>query len=102
MAILQGEVWWAEAKEKRRPVLIVTRSEAIPVLNRILVAPLTKTIRLIPTEVHLGPEQGLPVASVAAFDNLQLIGKGYLTERLGILTDPGQHICRALSAMADC
>jgi mRNA interferase MazF len=102
MAILQGEVWWAEAEDKRRPVLIVTRSEAIPVLNRILIAPLTKTIRLIPTEVQLGPDQGLPVASVASFDNLQLIGKGYLTERLGMLTDSGQHICRALSAMADC
>ena len=102
MTIFQGEVWWAEAEDKRRPVLIVTRSEAIPVLNRILVAPLTKTIRSIPTEVLLGPEQGLPGASVASFDNLQLIGKGYLTERVGALATPGQDICRALSAMADC
>ena len=102
VTIFQGEVWWAEAEDKRRPVLIVTRSEAIPVLNRILIAPLTKTIRSIPTEVLLGPEQGLSVASVASFDNLQLIGKGYLTERVGALAAPGQHICRALSAMADC
>lgn len=102
MTILQGEVWWAEAEDKRRPVLIVTRSEAIPVLNRILVAPLTKTIRGIPTEVLLGPEQGLPVASVASFDNLQLIGKSYLSVRVGALTGSSRHICGALSAMADC
>lgn len=34
----QGEVWWAEAEDKRRPVLIVTRTEAVPVLTWLLVA----------------------------------------------------------------
>lgn len=35
----QGELWWAEAEDKRRPVLVVTSSEAIPVLAWIIVAP---------------------------------------------------------------
>jgi mRNA interferase MazF len=61
----QAEVWWAEVETMRRPVLVVTRSEAIPVLNSIVVAPVTRTVRGIPTEVVLGPEDGLPVACAA-------------------------------------
>lgn len=34
----QGDIWWAEAEDKRRPVLIVSRSEAVPVLTWIVVA----------------------------------------------------------------
>ena len=41
----QGELWWAEAEDKRRPVLVVSRSEAIPVLTWIIVAPVTRTVR---------------------------------------------------------
>jgi mRNA interferase MazF len=50
---LQGEVWWAQADDKRRPVLVVTRSDAIPVLTRLIVAPVTRTVRGIPTEIAL-------------------------------------------------
>jgi mRNA interferase MazF len=98
----QGDVWWAEAEDKRRPVLVVTRSEAIPVLTWIVVAPVTRTVRDIPTEVPVGPEQGLPVESVASFDNLQPIRRSFLTQRAGALADPRREICRALSALADC
>ncbi|MGH9127174.1 MAG: type II toxin-antitoxin system PemK/MazF family toxin, partial [Acidimicrobiales bacterium] len=42
---LQGDIWWAEAEDKRRPVLVVTRSEAVPVLSAIVVAPVTRTVR---------------------------------------------------------
>jgi hypothetical protein len=66
-------VWWAEAQDKRRPVLVVTRDEAIPVLTWILIAPVTRTVRAIPTEVLLGPDEGLAVDCAAAFDNLQPI-----------------------------
>lgn len=50
----QGDVWWAEAPELgRRTMLVVTRDAALPVLNRVLVAPVTRTVRRIPTEVAL-------------------------------------------------
>ena len=75
----QGEVWWAEAENKRRPVLVVTRSDAVPVLTWIIVAPVTRTVRQIPTEVSLGARHGLPDACVAAFDNLQPIRRSFLT-----------------------
>ena len=74
----QGEVWWAEAEDKRRPVLVVTRSDAIPVLRWVVVAPITRTVRDIRTEVRLGAEDGLREDSVASFDNLQPIRRSFL------------------------
>jgi mRNA interferase MazF len=99
----QGEVWWAEAEDKRRPVLIVTRDEAIPVLIWVVVAPVTRTVRDIATEVALGPGEGLPVECAASFDNLQPIRRSFLTHRVGRLDDTRRsELCRALAALADC
>lgn len=99
----QGEVWWAEAQDKRRPMLIVTRSDAVPVLSWIIVAPVTRTIRDIPTEVLLGTSHGLPDECVASFDNLQPIRRSFLTQRVGELQiEELDEICRALGALADC
>jgi len=99
----QGEVWWAEAEDKRRPVLIVTRSEAIPVLTSIVVAPVTRTVRGIATEIPLDSRDGLPSACVASFDNVQRAHRSLLTTRVGS-TPPGRRgeICGALAALADC
>lgn len=103
MTPMQGEIWWAEAQDKRRPVLIVTRSDTVPVLTWIIVAPVTRTIRRIPTEVSLGPDQGLPEECVASFDNLQPIRRSFLTQRVGELRiDDLGEICRALRSLADC
>jgi mRNA interferase MazF len=84
-------------------VLVVTRSEAIPVLTWLVVAPVTRTVRGIPTEVALGPEEGLPEPCAAAFDNLQPIRRSFLVHRAGRLGDARRtELCRALSALADC
>jgi mRNA interferase MazF len=99
----QGEVWWAEAEDKRRPVLVCTRSEAIPVLNAIVVAPVTRTVRGIPSEVPLGREEGLDVACSASFDSMQTIPRGSLTRRIGALDAVRRfEMCAALRAMSDC
>jgi mRNA interferase MazF len=96
-------VWWAEADDKRRPVLVVTRSEAIAVLHRIVVAPITRTVRGIPTEIALGPDDGLPTACAASFDDLQPISRQLLTARLAALGPERRgEICAALDALADC
>ena len=56
----RGEVWWGESPDhKGRPYLVVTRDEAIPVLRTVLV-PVIRTVRDIPSEVALGPCQGVP------------------------------------------
>ena len=99
----QGEIWWAEAEDKRRPVLVVTRTEAVSILTWIVVAPVTRSVRRIPTEVALGPGQGLASACAASFDNLQPIRRSLLTERVGRLgQEESDEICRALRALADC
>jgi mRNA interferase MazF len=102
--VAQGEIWLLETpNQKRRPVLIVTRDEAIPVLNNVVVAPVTSTVRHIPTCIPLGREQGLDHQSVASFDNLTAVPKSLLTIRLGSLgRDRRYSICSALEALADC
>jgi mRNA interferase MazF len=99
----QGEIWWADTEDKRRPVMVVTRSEAVRVLSSLVVAPVTSTVRGIPTEVRLGPEEGLVGECVASFDNLRPLRRSLLTERVGRLPPERRHeLCRALAAMADC
>jgi len=88
---------------KRRPVLVVSRNEAIAVLSNVVVAPVTSTIRNIPTCIPVGPDEGVDHESVATFDNLAAVPKAVLTVRLGRLGPDGHHrICDALDAMADC
>ncbi len=98
----QGDVWWAETEDKRRPVLVITRSHAISVLKRVVVAPISRTVRGIPTEIGLGPSEGLSNDCAASFDNLQPILRSALTERTGTLGPRYQEICEALRALADC
>ncbi len=102
--VAQAELWMMETpNRKRRPVLIVSRDEAIPLLNNVVVAPVTSTIRPIPTCIPVGAEQGIDHDSVATFDNLAAVPKSVLTRRLGRLGVEGRRqICRALEAMANC
>lgn len=77
----QGDVYWYtfRAPDKRRPVLILTRNSAIPFLTGLTVAPPTTTIRGIPTEVILTPdEDGVPAGCAVSADNLQTIRKAGL------------------------
>ena len=73
----RGEVRWYAFREpdKRRPVLILTRDSAISYLNALTVAPITTTIRNIPSEVYLTPEDGLLTECVANLDNIQTVPK---------------------------
>ena len=98
----QGDVWWAGTEDKRRPVLIVSRDVAAAHLNRVIVAPVTRTIRSIPTEIALGADEGLDVDCAASFDNLGPQPVAMLTRRIGRLDDARVRICDALAALADC
>ncbi|HEX7956260.1 MAG TPA: type II toxin-antitoxin system PemK/MazF family toxin [Pyrinomonadaceae bacterium] len=77
----QGDVYWYtfRAPDKRRPVLILTRNSVIPFLTAVTVAPLTTTIRGIPSEVLLTSDaDGDPADCVVSADNLQTIRKAGL------------------------
>jgi len=98
------EVWWGELPDRSpRPYLVLTRSQAIPVLRRVVVAPVTTTVRDIPTEVPLGVDEGLPVESVASLDNIETLPKAGLTRRIGTLAAAREHeVCAALRNAVDC
>lgn len=100
----RGDVWWAEIEDVgRRPFLVMTRSAAIEVLNSVLAAPVTRTMRGLPTELPLGPDDGMPTECAASFDNLRVVPKAYLVERICALEgDRMIDTCAALRATVDC
>jgi mRNA interferase MazF len=72
--VKRGEIHWYtfRAPDKRRPVLILTRDEVLEQLNEIIVAPVTRTIRGLATEVVLSSDDGMPVSCAANFDHISL------------------------------
>jgi mRNA interferase MazF len=86
--VRRGDVCWYSFKtpDKRRPVLILTRDSAIGILNSVTIAPITSTIRSIPTEVVLTEADGLPNTCAANFDNLQTVPKRQIGNRIAHLT----------------
>lgn len=99
----RGEIWWGEAPDQKgRPYLVLTRTDAVPHLRTVLVAPVTRTVRDIPTEVPLGADEGLP-ACVANVDGALAFPKAMLVRRMGALPLARSHDpCRALGAATDC
>ncbi len=73
----RAEIYWADLGPPagRRPVLIVTRNAAIPALGAVIVAPITRTIRGIASEVTLSQVEGLAEESVGSCDNLLTVPK---------------------------
>lgn len=102
--VAQAEIWLMETpNQKRRPVLVVSRDEVIPLINNIVVAPVTSTVRDIPTCIDVGPDEGLVHDSVVTFDNISAVPKSVLTVRLGALSvGRRRRICDALAALANC
>ena len=84
----QGQVWWANLPEPvgYRPVLILTRTDAIPHLNWVTVAPLTRSIRGIKSEVVLEPVDGVPQRCVVTLDNIATIEPAALLQQITTLS----------------
>jgi mRNA interferase MazF len=81
----------------------MTRDAAIPVLKSLLAAPITRTVRLIPTELMLGPEDGMPVECAATFDNLRVVPKAFMVRRECTLSSARMiEACGALRVAVDC
>lgn len=85
--IVRGEVWDADLGPVVRPVVVVTRASAIPVLSRVNCVAITGTIRGHLAEVPLGAEHGLAKPSVANCDWIVNVAKERLLRRRGAL-DP--------------
>ena len=100
----RGEIWWVEHPEAgRRPACVLTRQAAIGVLNSVLVAPASRTVRGIPTEVALTREDGMPSDCVLSFDNLTTVPKALLATRITTLPEARlAELCDALRAATGC
>lgn len=83
----RGDVYWAKLPQPvgRRPVVLVSRDEAYAIKSRVTVVVVTRTVRGIPTEVRMGPAQGLPKVGVANADELVTIPTNLLDERISTL-----------------
>ncbi|MDX1947468.1 MAG: type II toxin-antitoxin system PemK/MazF family toxin [Pirellulaceae bacterium] len=84
----RSEVWWADLPPPlgRRPVLILTRTAAVPVRNQVVVAQITTTVHNLPCEVPLTPADGLPRNCVANCDVLLTVPKARLVSRIAKLS----------------
>jgi mRNA interferase MazF len=78
--IRRGDVRWYKFRrpDKKRPVVILTRDSALEFLGEVTVAPMTSQIREIPTEVLLGPADGMPRDCAINLDHIQTVSRGQL------------------------
>jgi mRNA interferase MazF len=100
----QYEIWWATLPPPvgRRPVLLLSRNSAYSVLNKVMVAEVTSTIRDIPVEVRLGAREGLSRRCVANLDTVHVVLRSDLASRAGALAaSRAREVKRALGYALD-
>jgi mRNA interferase MazF len=87
--VTRGEIRWYTFRlpDKRRPVMIPTRSEVIDSLNELIVVPVTRTIRGLSTEVVLTKEDRMPVTCALNFDHISLAQQNRLGPAMCQLSD---------------
>ena len=74
----RGEIRWYKfrAPDKKRPILILTRDSMLSYLGEVTVAPITTTVRDIPSEVFLSKDEGMTRDCAINFDHIQTVSKG--------------------------
>ena len=103
--VARGEIWTYEFRrpEKRRPVLVLSREEAIAVLHTVIVAPVTSTIRGLPSEAVVGIEHGLKHNCAVNLDHVQTVEQARLSRYVGrVGSVKMRSICRALAVATGC
>jgi mRNA-degrading endonuclease toxin of MazEF toxin-antitoxin module len=100
----RGDIWFAEVGRKRRPVLVLTRTEVIDVRLLVTVVEVTTSVRNIGTEVDFDyAGVGLERPSVINCDGLHTITKTSLTAYAGSVSDETmQRVCAAITYALDC
>lgn len=93
----RGEIWMFRfaPPDKQRPVLLLTRTDMIPVLNTVTVAPLTRTIRGVASEVVVGPEVGIKDTSAINLHHVVTIPHAGLRRFIGSVPEPTMARVRA-------
>lgn len=103
--VRRGDVWLYTFKkpDKRRPVLVLSRDDVIGLLHTVTVAPITSTVHGAPSEVIVGPKEGLKHDSAANLDHLQTVQQAGLATYLGHLSEAKlREVCKALGIALGC
>ncbi len=101
----RGDIWLYEfaSPDKRRPVLILSRQEVIPLLHTVMVAPITSTIYGAPSEVIAGIDEGLKNDCAINLDHVQTVEKARLKRYIGKLNrEKMANVCKALAIAVGC
>jgi mRNA interferase MazF len=98
----RGDVWLAQL-DKIRPVVVLTRDPMGRLLNAVITAPVTSTVRGLSTEVAVGPADGVRQPSVANLDQTQLVARNRLVRRVGrARPETMAALCTALALAVGC
>ena len=101
--MVRGEVWWAATPGGDRPILVLTRDPVADRIGAVVVALCTRTIRGLTSELALDPEDDLPTACVATFDNLHTPRRGAFRRPITRLSAAKMdEACRVLSLALGC
>lgn len=95
----RGEIRWYKFKapDKKRPVLILTRDSILEYLGEVTVAPITSTVRDIPSEVFLSKQDGMIMDCAINFDHIQTVSKGKIGSLITTLsTDKLEQVSDAI------
>lgn len=101
----RGEIWMYSfaPPDKRRPVVVLSRSDAIAHLHTVLVASVTSSIRGVMSEVPIGPAEGLKHDSAVNLDFVNSVPKHRLKARVGSLSPACMDlVCQALEVAVGC
>lgn len=89
--------------DKERPVVVLTRDSAIAYLSSVIIAPVTSTIRGVPSEVVLGDEDGMKTSCAINLHNAVTVSKDRLGRRVAQLHSRRMNeICAALRFSLGC
>ena len=101
----RGEIRWYKFRspDKRRPVLIITRDSILEYLGEVTVAPITSTVRDIPSEVFLSKRNGMKRDCAINLDHVQTVEQARLRRYVGSLSPAKMRaVCRALAIASGC
>ena len=104
-SVRRGEIWWWKSPHAgRRPVVVLSRDAALDRLNTAMIAPCTTTVRGLPSEVVLEPDEDpVPMVSAVNLDSVESAPQALLVRRLGRLSDERmRQVCDALRTAVAC
>ena len=103
--VIRGEIWLLKlpSPDRRRPVLVLSRPSLLRLLHTATVAAITSTLRSAPTEVMVGPEDGLKQVSCVNLTNLFTVRRSELRHYVGSLgAQKMRDVCHALNIACGC